>query len=132
MSARENRALTKRVFEGLSKGDLSAAQKVLGPKLQEGGAASAKAAKKALPDLQIRLEDMVAEGDKVVARWTATGTHKGAHKHPLFGEVKGSGKALNVTGITILRFENGRVVESWGVTDELGAARQVGLVKQRR
>ena len=131
MSARENRALTKRVFDALSTGDFSAAQKVLGPKLKEGGAASAKAAQKALPDLQLKLEDIIAEGDKVVARWTAAGTHKGAGKHPLFGTVKGTGKALNVTGITILRFENGRVVETWGLTDELAGARQLGLVRKR-
>jgi predicted ester cyclase len=132
MPARENRALTKRVFEGLGNGDLSAAQKVLGPKLKEGAAASAKAAQKALPDLKVTLEDMIAEGEKVVARWTASGTHKGTGKHALFGTVKGTGKELNVSGITILRFENGRVVETWGVTDELGAARQLGVVRKRR
>ena len=132
MSAKENRAATKRVFEALSQGDLTAAQKVLGPGLQEGANASAKAAKRALPDVKIELEDMVAEGDKVVARWRATGTHKGAAKHAFFGSVKGSGKALDVEGITILRFEGGSVVETWGLTDELGAAKQVGLVRPRR
>jgi|SRR5690349_9630207 predicted ester cyclase len=130
MSANENRALTKRVFDALGKGDLTAAQKVLGPGLREGGAVSAKAAKTALPDLRITLEDMIAEGDKVVARWSATGTHKGAGTHAFFGQVKGTGKHLNVEGITILRFEQGHVVETWGLTDELGAAEQLGLVRK--
>lgn len=131
MPARENRALTKRVFEKLSTGDLAAAQKVLGTKLREGGAASAKAATRALPDLKIDLEDMIAEGEKVVVRWSATGTHKGAAKHALFGSVKGTGKALDVSGITILTFDKGRVVETFGLTDELGAATQLGLVRKR-
>jgi predicted ester cyclase len=106
MPVKENRALTKRVFEALSKGDLTAAQKVLGA-------------------------DLIAEGEKVVARWTATGTHKGAHKDAFFGSVKGTGKPLSVSGITILRFEGGRVVETWGLTDELGAVKQLGLVRPR-
>jgi predicted ester cyclase len=131
MAAKENRALTKRVFDALSKGDLTAAEKVLGPELRKGAAVSARAAKQALPDVKVHLEDMVAEGDKVVARWTATGTHKGAHQDPFFGSVKGTGKSLNVTGITILRFEDGHVVETWGLTDELGAVKQLGLVKRR-
>ncbi|MDX6399905.1 MAG: hypothetical protein QOF27_511 [Gaiellaceae bacterium] len=131
MSTDENRAVTKRVFDALGKGDLSVAQKVLGADLQKGADASAKVAKRALPDLRIRLEDMIAEGDKVVARWSASGTHKGAVKHALFGSVKATGKPLHVTGITILRFENGRVAETWGLTDELGGATQLGLVRKR-
>jgi predicted ester cyclase len=131
MSATENRAVTKRVFEALGKGDLTVAEKLLGPGLKEGGAASAKAVKRALPDVKVQLEDLIAEGEKVVARWTATGTHKGAGKHAIFGSVKGTGKQLNVEGITILRFEKGRIVETWGVTDELGGASQLGLVRKR-
>jgi predicted ester cyclase len=132
MAAKENRAITKRIFDALSHGDLTAAQNVLGPDMKRGAAASAKLAKQALPDVKVELEDMVAEGDKVVARWRATGTHKGTSKHPFFGEVKATGKPIDVTGITILRFQEGHVVETWGLTDELGGAEQLGLVKQRR
>lgn len=132
MPAKENRALTKRVFDALGQGDLTVAQKVLGPELKQGAAASAKAAKQALPDVKVQLEDMIAEGEKVVARWTATGTHKGARKDPFFGNVKGTGKSLDVSGITILRFEGGRVVETWGLTDELAAVKQLGLIRPRR
>ena len=57
MPVKENRALTKRVFEALSKGDLTAAQKVLGADLKKGAAASAKAAKLALPDVKRKLVD---------------------------------------------------------------------------
>ena len=131
MSARENRAATKRVFDALGRGNLDAAQSVLATGLKAGAATSAKAAKRGLPDVKIQLEDMIAEGDKVVARWTAVGTHKGAGKHDFFGAVKGTGKELNVEGVTILRFEGGKVVETWGLTDELGAAKQLGLVRKR-
>lgn len=132
MSTEKNRALTERVFKGLARGDLDAAQKVLAPRLKKGGEGSAKAAKRAFPDLEITLEDTIAEDDKVVARWTAVGTHKGGGSHPLFGSVKATNRALRVSGITILRFEDGRVVETWGLTDELGAARQLGVVRKRR
>jgi predicted ester cyclase len=131
MSARENRAATKRVFDALGKGNLDAAQRVLAPDLKAGAAKSAKQAKQGLPDVRVELEDMIAEGDKVVARWTAIGTHRRAGKHDFFGSVKGTGKQLNVEGITILRFERGKVVETWGLTDELGAAKQLGLVRKR-
>lgn len=132
MSARENRALTKRVFEALGAGDLVAAEKVLAPRLKVGAKSSAAAAKRAFPDLRLTLDDVIAEGDKVVARWSAHGTHRGSGKHPLFGSVKGTGRKMRVSGITILRFEEGRVVETWGLTDELGAARQLGVVRKRR
>lgn len=128
MSMDENRALTERVFKGLAKGDMAVAQQVLGSRLKAGGEQSAKLAKTAFPDLKIRLEDTIAEGDKVVARWTAVGTHKGGGKHAFFGPVKATGKGIRVSGITILRFQKGHVVETWGLTDELGVAKQLGVV----
>jgi predicted ester cyclase len=132
MSAKENRAATERVFKKLAAGDMTAAQSVLTTHLKRGAESSAKEAKTVFPDIRIKLEDTVAEGDKVVARWTATGTHKGNGKHALFGAVKPTGKPFRTTGITILRFEGGHVVETWGVTDELGVARQLGVVGQRK
>lgn len=131
MSAKENRALTERVFKGLAKGDLASAQQVLGSRLKSGGDKSTKAAKTAFPDLRIQLDDTIAEGDKVVARWTAVGTHKGNAKHAFFGAVKPSNKNVRVSGITILRFEGGKVVETWGLTDEMAAARQIGVIRKR-
>jgi predicted ester cyclase len=132
MPPKQNRALTQSVFEGLAKGDLSAAQAVLGTKLKKNGVASAKQAGDVFPDLKIQLDDTIAEGDKVVVRWSASGTHRGAANHPLFGAVKGTGRSFTVSGITILRFDDtGKVVETFGLTDELGVARQLGLVRQR-
>ena len=70
----------------------------------------------AIPDLRITLEDDIAEGDKVVSRWRAQGTHQGE----LMG-IAPTGKELEITGIGIFCFsEEGKVVESWDNLDELG------------
>lgn len=75
------------------------------------------------PDLRSTIEDQVVEGDKVVWRWTARGTHK--------GEMMGmppTGKPVTITGITISRFAGGKVVEEWNHWDTLGMMQQLGLV----
>ena len=78
--------------------------------------------REAFPDLQMTIEDQIAEGDKVVSRWTAAGTHQGQ----LMGTPP-TGKASTVTGIGIDRFENGVIVEAWGQWDTLGMFTQLGL-----
>ncbi len=66
---------------------------------------------------------MLAEGDKVVSRWTAHGTHQGA----LMG-IAATGKHVTVTGITIDRIARDQVVESWTIFDALGMLQQLGVV----
>jgi predicted ester cyclase len=63
------------------------------------------------PDLRITIEDQVAEGHKVATRWTATMTRQG--------------KKVSLKGITMDRFENGKVVEAWRIIDMLGLQQQV-------
>ncbi len=79
----------------------------------------------AVPDLTYTVEDQVAEGDEVVTRWTARGTHEGE----FFG-VSGSGNRIEMSGIQIDRFdeESGKMVEEWPEYDLLGAMRQIGAV----
>jgi steroid delta-isomerase-like uncharacterized protein len=77
----------------------------------------------AFPDLRFTIHDQIAEGDKVVTRWTGTGTHKGA----LMG-IAPTGKRSTVTGITIDRYQSGKVVESWANYDTLGMFQQLGVV----
>jgi len=77
----------------------------------------------AMPDIQIVIGDLVAEGDTVVQRWTAAGTHSGA---PLFG-VPPTGKQYRMSGINEFRLAGGRIVERWGVMDEVSLMRQLGL-----
>jgi steroid delta-isomerase-like uncharacterized protein len=77
--------------------------------------------REAFPDMRIEIEDQVAEGDKVVTRWVATMTHEGA-----LGDTAATGKRVRVTGTTIERFEDGKVVEAWRSMDTLGLLRQIG------
>jgi len=77
----------------------------------------------AFPDLHFTFEDIVAEGDKVVVRWTARGTHKG----PLRG-IAPTGKQVTVTGITIFRIAGSKVAERWTNEDTLGMMQQLGVI----
>jgi steroid delta-isomerase-like uncharacterized protein len=78
----------------------------------------------AFPDLSCTVEDQVAEGEKVVSRWTLRGTHRG----DFFG-VAGTGNRVEFTGIQIDRFdESGKIVEERAEFDLLGAMRQVGAI----
>jgi steroid delta-isomerase-like uncharacterized protein len=77
----------------------------------------------AFPDLHVTLEDIIAEGDIVVVRQTGHGIHQG----DLMG-IPPTGKQVTVTGINIARFANGKAVELWGNSDDLGLLQQLGVV----
>ena len=77
----------------------------------------------AFPDIQYTVEALLAEGDKVVVRWTARGTHTGE----LMG-IPPTGKQVTVTGVNIGRVANGRIVEEWGEFDMMGMMQQLGVV----
>jgi steroid delta-isomerase-like uncharacterized protein len=77
----------------------------------------------AFPDLERTIEDLVAEGDKVVARWTAKGTHTGD-----FQGIPPTGRVATSSGITIFRIVDGRIVEEWSESDMLGLLQQVGAI----
>lgn len=77
----------------------------------------------AYPDLHHQVEEQIAEGDTVVTRWTATGTHQGA----LLG-VPPTGKAATVWGFWLHRLVDGKIVESWNVWDTLGMLQQLGVI----
>jgi steroid delta-isomerase-like uncharacterized protein len=75
----------------------------------------------AFPDVRMIVDDVIAADDKVVLRWHSEGTHRGQLAGLAPTGVRGS-----VTGITINRWKNGKIVESWAEWDNLGLARQVG------
>ena len=77
----------------------------------------------AFPDFHVTVHDMIAEGDKVIGRWTATGTHKG----DLMG-IPPTGVQETHTGITIERIADGKVVEVWINWDALGMLQQLGVI----
>jgi steroid delta-isomerase-like uncharacterized protein len=77
----------------------------------------------AFPDLKVHIEDLIAEDDKVVTRWRATGTLKG---HGL--GVRPTGRTMEITGISIVRVVNGQFVEGWNNFDVLGMHQQLGTL----
>jgi steroid delta-isomerase-like uncharacterized protein len=77
----------------------------------------------AFPDVKATVEDLMADGDKVVARVSYRGTHQGA-----FRGIPPTGKQIAVTGINIFRIANGKLVEHWGLTDRLAVLQQLGVV----
>ena len=89
----------------------------------EAAKASVMVYRDAFPDLKITIEEQIAEGDKVVTRWSARGTHQG----DLMG-IPPTGKQGTVTGITIERITGGKIVESHTNWDTLGLLQQLGVV----
>jgi steroid delta-isomerase-like uncharacterized protein len=79
----------------------------------------------AFPDEQAVVEDLIAEGDKVVHRYTARVTHQGE-----FMGVPATGKVVTYTGIYISHFAGGKVVEDWRQVDDLGLMQQLGVIPQ--
>ena len=77
----------------------------------------------AYPNIQVTIEDLVAEGDQVVTRWSARGTHQGD-----FMGIPPTGKDVLVTGIATDRFEGGKSVEHWEIVDQLGMMQQLGVI----
>src|SRR5215210_1633400 len=77
----------------------------------------------AFPDIQMTVEEQVVEGDRVVTRWSAQGTHEGQ----LMG-VPASGKQVTVSGITIARLADGKIQEEWSNWDGLGLMEQIGAM----
>jgi hypothetical protein len=78
----------------------------------------------AFPDLRMVPEDVIASGDRVVARVRATGTHKG----PFMG-IAATGKRVEMNLIDIIRFDDdGRACEHWGIADQLAMMQQLGAI----
>jgi len=77
----------------------------------------------AFPDGHYTVEDVVAEGDRVVARTTFNGTHKDEMQG-----IPATGKAVSVPSITIFRLDNGKIAEGWLINDNLGMMQQLGVI----
>jgi predicted ester cyclase len=79
------------------------------------------------PDLRLTIEDQVAEGDKVVSRWTARGTHTRTVTTE-YGSIAPTNTQVTLSGMGIDRIEGGKLAESWGNADWLGLLQQIGAV----
>lgn len=82
----------------------------------------------AFPDAQFDLADLIAEDDRVVARWTLQGTHSGVFNGGIFNSLEPTGRPFTMSAITIFRLEDGQVVECWNERDRLGRLLQLGVL----
>lgn len=134
----QNKLIAKRVFsEVLSDGQFDRASEFYAPNfinhglhsdlgLQEDQAA-AKGWKQAFPDLVIRPEKLIAEGDLVTVYWIARGTNTGNGNG-----LDATGKSLATTGITIWRIKNGKIMDEWSAFDQLSILEQLGLMPSEK
>ena len=137
MSTEENKAVVRRMYEEWNKRNLAGIWELYAPDYVYHGTGvfpdlDLAAMKQmvpafwtAFPDEHMVVEDMIAEGDKVAYRFTFRGTHQGD-----FMGIPPTGKQVSVTGITIDRIKDGKVVESWANYDTLGLLQQLGVIPQ--
>ena len=77
----------------------------------------------AFPDMHMTVEDLIAEEDRVMARWTLRGTHQGASLG-----MPPTGKQFSIPGVSIVRLSGGKSVEQWVVHDQFSMLQQLGLI----
>jgi steroid delta-isomerase-like uncharacterized protein len=136
MSEAENKTVALRFNEEVwGRGDEAALEELLAPDFvehdplpgqspdREGHRQILAAFRSAFPDLHVTTEDVVAEGEKVVSRWTARGTHQGE----LMG-IAPTGNGVTIKGIDVLRVAGGRIVERWARSNDLELMQQLGAV----
>ena len=137
MSTEENKAIVRRVYEeAINRGNMAVVDELVSPDYvahdpgfpqpvrgPEGLKQYFLVFRTAFPDLHLTIEDIIAEGDTVVVRHTARGTHQG----DLMG-MPPTGKQETVTGIAIHRLVNGKFVESWVNAGSLGLMQQLGVI----
>ena len=137
MSTAENKALVRRNYEEFNKQNMAAVDELFAadyvahgtgvfPDIDVAGLKQWWTAfRKVFPDAHYVAEDMIAEGDKVVTRYTFRGTHQGEYMG-----IPPTGKQVSVTGMEIDRIEDDKVVESWFSQDMLGLMQQLGAIPQ--
>ena len=120
MSASDNKAIVRRYFEeGLNQKNRAVLDELLADETLRQLVTSTQA--NPFPDLHRTVEDLIAEGDKVVARQTNRGTHLGDYMG-----IPATGKRVTFTAIAILRIADGKIVEHWINRDDLGILQQIG------
>ena len=126
MSAQENKAISNRVAQAISEGDLEALDELMAPELAEEFKRDLTELRRAFPDYAGTNVEQIAEGDKVANRFVFLGTHLGE-----FEGVTPTGKRIEFIGQSIDRVVEGKIVESWVEVDMLGVMRQLGAVPQQ-
>ena len=132
----QNKMISRRLIEeGFNKGNLAVVDEVCAdnyvnhdappglPPAREGIKAFIGMYRTAFPDLRSTIDEQIAEGDRVVTRWTAQGTNNGS----MFG-MPATGKRMTITGHVIDRIVGGKIVETWNTFDQLGMMQQLGVI----
>jgi len=134
-----NKNVVRRLFEEVwNKGNLAVADELFAdnyshhdsstPEFGRGPESEKKRAtlyRTAFPDVRLTVEDIIAEGETVTARWSCKGTHKGG-----LSGIAPTGKQFTISGISIARFTNGKMIEGWVNWDALGLMQQLGIVAE--
>jgi steroid delta-isomerase-like uncharacterized protein len=138
MLSETNKTVSRRFFEEVfGKGKLNVLDEIIAtdhvntgpgtlpelPTGPEGAKQLVTVYRNAFPNVHFTIDEQIAEGDKVVTRWTADGTHQGE----LVG-IPATGKMSTVTGIAIDRIVDGKIAESWGIFDQFGMMQQLGVI----
>jgi len=135
MSEEQNKQVFRQLIEqGFSQGNLEVLKDVFAPNFVEhqdgfvppnveGVKGAIVSLRTAAPDLKLTIEEIITSGEKTWARITARGTHQG----PFMGR-PATERSFAITVIDICRFENGKIVEHWGVADRLSMMAQLGLL----
>jgi steroid delta-isomerase-like uncharacterized protein len=137
MSTEQNKVLVRQMVEEVfNRGNISLADKFLAPDFvereelppgvprgREGVKQLTAMFRSAFPDFKATIDDIIAEGDKVVIRQTWTGTHKGE-----FMGMPPTGKRMSIGVIDIIRIAEGKFVEHWGQMDSMGMMQQLGAI----
>jgi steroid delta-isomerase-like uncharacterized protein len=138
MSTEANKAISRRFLEEIfGQGKLVVADEIIAPDHvnsgpgalpglppgPEGSKQIVMIYRNAFPDIQFTIDEQIAEGDKVVTRWSAHGTHKGE-----LAGIPATGKSSTVTGMGVDRIVNGKIIESWGIFDQFGMMQQLGVI----
>ena len=123
MSVEENKAVVRREQEELwnHTGDLDAAEELFAAGQAEAAKQQAADFRRGFPDVISTIEDLIAEGDEVVARWKSRATHQGDYMG-----IAPTGNEVEFTGISFYRIEGGKIAQSWNIEDRLGLMRQIG------
>jgi steroid delta-isomerase-like uncharacterized protein len=138
MSAEENKAIVERFWKVWEEGNIDLVEELLAadhvnhnpatpdqPAGAEGVREVVTMFRSAMPDLKVVIEDMIAEGDKVLVRYTLEGTHEGE----LFG-IPPTGRRLSIKSMAVERVSEGKLREHWRITDSLDMMQQLGVVPE--
>jgi steroid delta-isomerase-like uncharacterized protein len=134
MSTEANKTVVRRFTEASNTGSLAMFDELLAdafvdhsappgfPNDREGQKQFTMMLRTGFPDASQTIDELIAEGDKVVMRWTGRGTNRGE-----FMGIPATGKPVTVTGIDIFRLEGGTIVEHWSNWDMMGMMQQLGV-----